>query len=197
MNSNNKKVISFFLENKGRKATIREISIATRLNYRIAYESVLDLLSKGILQEERIGRSRVCEFTNKLDPEVFAVEFARKEKILKNSKVKLINSRLQDVDSAFWTLLLFGSYAKGSQKKGSDIDLCLIYDNVKVSKKVEEILKLLPYDIHLLIFTQIEFVNMLESRKMNVGLEIRNANIILKGIENYYGILEHAQSKKS
>ena len=92
----------------------------------------------------------------------------------------------------FFVFLVFGSYAKKNQKKGSDIDICLITDDKKINSKIHQIIGLIPLDIHLLDFTVDDFIKMLKTKEDNVGKEIMKNNIILYGIENFYELIKNA-----
>ncbi len=77
---------------------------------------------------------------------------------LKNQTIEKINqvfARYQEVEK----VILYGSRAKGNHKKGSDIDLTLIGENLnlqllnKISLDFDDLL--LPYKIDLSIYDQI------------------------------------------
>ncbi|MCX6707429.1 MAG: nucleotidyltransferase domain-containing protein, partial [Candidatus Woesearchaeota archaeon] len=85
----------------------------------------------------------------------------------------------------------FGSYAKGTQTKQSDMDLCVITDNEETKQKAEQIIRNVPFNIHFLCFTTKEFINMLSTTELNVGKEIVKDNIILKGAEGFYEMVNY------
>ena len=89
-----------------------------------------------------------------------------------------------------YTLLLFGSYAKKKQHKDSDIDLMFIIPHKSIEKKIEETLSIIPLPIHAVILTESEFRDMHSRRSGNVVREAVNNNVILKGIENYYEMIQ-------
>jgi len=45
------------------------------------------------------------------------------------------------------TIILFGSYARGQQKKDSDIDLCILLDNESISLQEKKNIKYPLYEI--------------------------------------------------
>jgi predicted nucleotidyltransferase len=85
--------------------------------------------------------------------------------------------------------IIFGSYAKGTKSKTSDIDLMIISESDK-EKIFERIVNLLPLDIHLVAFNYDQFLSMAKNRDFSVVSEALHRNIILIGIEDYYRMLE-------
>jgi predicted nucleotidyltransferase len=182
-----KKIIRNFLENKNPK-TIREIALAIKSDYKITHIAVQRLVNKNILLLKKIGKSSLCELNNLyFDAEIYEAEEQRKNNLLKNKNLyqvyKEINSRIK---TSFFVFLVFGSYAKGTQEKNSDIDLMFVSNEKDFEKEIHSIVSLLPLDIHSLVFTESEFINMKDSKKENVIKEALNNHIILYGAQNFY-----------
>ena len=57
-------------------------------------------------------------------------------------------------------MIVFGSYAKGSQTKNSDIDIMLVSNDEKLKKRINEIVSILPLKIHLIQLNEEEFRRM-------------------------------------
>lgn len=183
------KVLKSLIENKG-GGTIREISKSVKIDYRIAHTAVERLFKKGLLERKKIGNSWQIKFSGKFSQEVFESEYQRKESVLKNTDIKImLNSILENIGSRMFVLLLFGSYAKGKAAKNSDIDLMFIIQDKKMEDKIEDAIRILPLKIHLVIFTENDFIAMKKSKDVTVVSEAIKNNIILYGIEQYYGLL--------
>ena len=182
------KVLKFFMDNSFLSFTILKVSKELEINYRIAYEEVKKLEKKGLIKIEKVGNSNICSFNPKFSPETLKVENIKKELLLDNKNINLITKRLEEVEYPFFIFLVFGSYASFSKSKNSDIDICLICDNEKIMKKIEVLLRLFSFKIHLLTFTTSEFQSMLDSKKENVGKEILKNRIILKGEQAFYNL---------
>ena len=116
----------------------------------------------------------------------------RREEIFKNSDLRALSSYFRDIKEPFFILLLFGSYASGKARKGSDIDLMLITDSEAAANRAKKIVSLIPLGIHLVDFKSKEFTSMLKTTEFNVGKEAVNNNIILFGIEDYYRLIQNA-----
>lgn len=92
----------------------------------------------------------------------------------------------------FCSLVVFGSFSKGENKKGSDLDLAIVTENKISSTIISEIesikrKSLVEIDEH--YFSIKEFVDMLKLDKENLGKEIsRNFNVFYGG-EFFYNLI--------
>lgn len=186
------KILKLLLENKEEEFSINKMAKKLKLNYRLAFMAAKQLERAGAITVKHLGNSNQCRFSWNLDSLVFNMENIRKEELLQNPNLKLIFKRVMEIKSPFFIFLVFGSYAKKSQTKGSDIDLCLIADDKAVKTEAARIIRMIPYDIHLLDFTAKEFKSMLKTTEFNVGKEILRNNVILNGIESFYRLVNHA-----
>lgn len=188
-------ILRFFMEHGGESFSIRDVSLQLSISYKVAYEIIMRLVDEGLLLLEKKGNSNICTFSFKFNDKVFQVEMMRKQDLLKNKTIQVIDSHLKDVESVFFISLLFGSYAKGNPNKQSDIDICIICDDKTVMKKIREILSVLPLSLHLVEFTSKEVLLMIDTRKDNVFKQIILSSIILTGFEDYYRLLNHGFSQ--
>lgn len=182
------KILKLLLDNNGERFTIKKISETLKINYRIAYERVLLLETEGLIRITKAGNSKICEFTYRFNSKVYEAEYQRREDILKNKDLRtMLDYFERNLKSALYILLLFGSYAKQKQTKHSDIDLLFIVSKQDMENDINKIASLIPLKIHINVFTEQEFKAMKNSREATVGSEAIKNNIILKGIEAYYG----------
>ncbi len=181
------KIVKLLIQDKKPK-TIREIAGEINSDYRIVYTSAHKLIDKNILTAETLGSSSLCRL-NKFyyGREIYEAEDERKTAILRNKNLHQIYKEvLSKINTSFFVLLLFGSYASDRQTKSSDIDLLFISNERDFEAKITDILSLLPLKIHPLVFTEEEFIRMKDSKKPNIIPETIEKNIILYGIEAYY-----------
>lgn len=191
--NNTVKVLKFFAENKEKAFSIRQTSKLLRMSYKLVYEQILKLNKTNHIKINSIGRVKACKFNYKYDYLIVNVEEERKKELFKNKDVELIYRRIKGIKKSFFILLVFGSFANKTNKKNSDIDLCLISDNKKINELVDEVLTITPINVHLNEFTSDEFMSMLLTTKENVAHEIIKNNIILYGIENFYEMINNAK----
>src|SRR3989344_5858357 len=190
---NNLRVLKLFVDNKDKTFTIKKAAEALHMNYKLAYEEVMRLEKEELIKITRHGNSNVCSFIYRFHPQTVAVEEIRKNELFRNKDIKLVFKRIKEINNPFYCLVLFGSYANKTAKKGSDIDLCLIADSQEINTEVRALLSITPTNVHLLDFTPKHFLTMLQSKEPNVGNEIAKNNIILYGLEAFYEMINHVK----
>ena len=189
-NSTKDKILKLLLSSKEEEFSIRSISRKTSIDYKSAYISVMQLVKSKAVSSRKIGQAVLCRI-NKFNTDIFRAETIRRKELLERKQFYVLHDYFKDIKEPFFILLLFGSYASGSQRRGSDIDLMLIADNEDIRKKAKEAVSLIPLDIHLADFNSIEFLSMLKTTEFNVGKEAMKNNIILFGIEDYYRLVQN------
>lgn len=105
----------------------------------------------------------------------------------------IVKQLKKDLDTKFFILLLFGSYAKNKQTHNSDIDICFIVPSQQkksIELKINSIINIFSKEIHNFIFSEKEFKNMINSKEYNVCYEILKNNVILHGLEEYYELIK-------
>lgn len=182
------KILKLLIGNKEEKYTIKRIAEALKINYRIAYEKAMKLQKDGLIRITKTGNSNICEFANKFDSVVFDAEYERKKDLFLNKDFLMVHNRLAELKFPF-IALLFGSYARGTADKRSDIDILAVGGD---EKEIKAALSLLPRKIHLIGVTYEEFIQMAKSREFTVVSEAIKNNIILIGIEEYYRLIKNA-----
>jgi DNA polymerase sigma len=180
------KILKLVIENKDRAFTIREISKILKTDYKNTYDAVQSI--KESLKTDKKGNATYISFLPLLTNDIYEVEQIRKDQIRKN--IELIYNDIHTIDNPFFIGVLFGSYAKNKQTRQSDIDICIIHDNEKESKKIAVKLAIHP-KIELHLFSYQQFLQLIRSKEFNVGNEIVKQGIILKNIEAYYEVIKH------
>lgn len=192
-NTTKDKILSILLSNKKEEFTIRSIAHKVNVDYKTVYIVVNQLIKDRAVNAKRAGQTILCSINIKcFNADVFRAETIRKEGLLRKKDMRVMHQYFKDIKEPFFILLIFGSYASGNARKGSDIDLMLISDNKDTREKAKRIASLIPLDIHLLDFSSAEFMSMIKTTEFNVGKEALENNIILYGIEDYYRLVENA-----
>jgi len=193
-NSTKDSILKLLLSNKGREFTIRAISKSISIDYKTVYLTIKQLAKASIVITKKAGQTTLCSINQKeFNADIFRAELIRREEALTNKNIYVLYRRIkEDTKEPFFALLLFGSYARGKPRKGSDIDIMLITNSQAVREEMKHIVSLLPLKIHLADFSSEEFLSMLKTTEFNVGREAFNNNIILFGIENYYSLMQNA-----
>jgi predicted nucleotidyltransferase len=198
------KIIGLMRKNLGRGLTILEISKQLKIGYRPAYNHIIEMEKEGIIKIDRIGSAKQCslDFSSAKTRHLLeTLDIERKEEMYKESpKIRLVDNLISKLTEKFiseiQSIVLFGSYAKGTATKQSDIDLLFIVSNIKDKALRESIeresasyqyshnIKLSP-----LITNIAEFQNMLKSKELNVGKEVKEYGISLYGHEIFWRII--------
>lgn len=187
------KILKFLLSNKTREFTIRELSRQLSVDYKTIYLNIQQLIEEEIIISKRAGQTVLCSIDlRKFNQDIFNAEFSRRLDILGNKDIYVLFNRISEIKSPFFTLLVFGSYASGKQRKGSDIDIMLISDDLAITKEIKDIISTIPLKIHFIDFSSKEFLSMLKTTEFNVGKETFNNNVLLFGIEDYYRLIQNA-----
>lgn len=105
--------------------------------------------------------------------------------------IEIIIKEISEKDP-FSSIVIFGSYATGKNKKDSDIDIAVIVENDKKEIKMvfNGMIKKCLKEIHLEIFTKEEFVEMLKVDYENVGKEIARKHLPLYNLSIFYNLIK-------
>ncbi|MBI2545957.1 nucleotidyltransferase domain-containing protein [Candidatus Woesearchaeota archaeon] len=186
-------IIKFLIESKNEELNIRSISLSLKMDYKNVY-SIIKRLEKALLVKiETFGQSSRVKLNKIVHPLVFEAEFERRKDILKDKNLAvMLSSFKRAIKSKLYVLLLFGSYAKRTQTKSSDIDLMVICpDGLEdaFEKDINRTARSMPLPLHPLVFSESQFIEMVNAKEPNVGQEALKNNVILYGIEQYYGLM--------
>ena len=111
------------------------------------------------------------------------------------SKIQIaITDFLKELIQKPLIVLVFGSYAKANFNKDSDIDILLVYQELKNEKAIENIAKAISDKTNTKlspIYLDYEsFKKNFLDKNHNFSNELRNGVIVLNGIEYYYELIE-------
>lgn len=198
------KIIGLMRKGLDNGLTILKISKRLKIGYRPAYNHITEMEKEGLIQIERIGSAKQCSL-NFSSPKtrhlLESLDITRKEELFKkHPKLKIIDNLILKLTEKFiseiHSIILFGSYAKGTATKQSDIDLLFIISNLKdknLREAIERESASYRYShnikINPLITNIEEFKKMLKAKELNVGKEIKEYGISLYGHEIFWKII--------
>lgn len=186
-----------FIEN----FSIRQISLKSKLPYSDTHKSIRKLKDMGIVRLTKLSNSWIVAY-NFDEITVGAYIEGLKAKIFLSKHLniqyflKLFEKKIPFVS---YSIIIFGSYAKGKSKKGSDIDMIILTekDKIDVIEKVYKTMNFystLKIDAH--FFTYKELIQMLKATtKVNIATESYKNHVILSGAENYLKCLKKVQNE--
>ncbi|MBU1875948.1 MAG: nucleotidyltransferase domain-containing protein [Nanoarchaeota archaeon] len=188
------RILSYLKRDINGSFSIRRISKETKLSYNSCYKTIQSLKEINVILLRKEGGVNYCSLTDSpkaklllsyvslLETEMFLLNKTILKKILK----ELIDKFNLNIDF----LVLFGSFAKGKEKKGSDIDLlCVSSERNKIQSYVRHLAMKYDKDIQVIVANKEDFAKMLDEEKVNVGKEARDTGIVLHGYESFWGIV--------
>ncbi len=199
------KIIGLMRKELDKGLTILEISKQLKIGYRPAYNHITEMGEEQIIQIEKIGSSKQCKLnldSPKTRHLLESLDLVRKEEIYRNNpRIKsvienLISKLTEKFISEIHSIVLFGSYAKGTATKQSDIDLLFIVNDLRnkiLRESIERECASYQYSHNIKVSSLItnieEFKKMLKSKEMNVGKESRGHGVSLYGHEMFWRII--------
>jgi len=190
----NYKILDMFAGNPTRGYLLKEVKdyINTK-SESYTYNSLNSFVKENVLIKEKKGgvcTYRIADSSKAISYLSMASEYKAWNS---NNKIPIdcINELAKKSKTCFFVLLVTGSYAKGKQSSKSDLDVVLIVpgDVKKIIARLKQFCELNIPQIHLYVFTNTEFKQMLLDDKYNYGKEIAKNNLIFYGAEIYYKIM--------
>jgi len=177
---------SFFPE--GKEITLKKIMERSGLSYEPVHRVVNNLTQKKLISLKKFGKTLVYSLNFEKEDVKIAFFFYAKEKLKEFSKNHgLIFSGLSKVNGENMDFLaVFGSYAKGTQTKDSDIDVLCASSN---KKEDEREIKSLKYETNLnfapVVIPKLEFKKIKKENEIFWN-DLVKFGIIFKGYELFY-----------
>ncbi len=193
------KQIQWIITHPDEKVTISGLSVESGTAYPQTYNNVQDLVQQRIFATERVPPAQIVTFHPEAPVDVLiAIETKRKEEFLQ--KHVWVELMLKDIfsytDEYFFILVIFGSYAKETHNRKSDLDLLFILPSKEKIPLFENALQKIYTKIkkNAVIVTIEEFIEMIKKgNEFNVGNEAKKHHILLYGGEQWYNLIKTVQ----
>lgn len=197
------KILRLFYDNLYAQFTINEIARKIGISYSYVHRQIEELKNKDILVIEQRSNRKYCK-PNYKNPEVktsfvkisnqIADDFLKKRDKIFFLVGKLLSVLPKKTDFNLLSVVLFGSLAKGTDFKKSDIDLFII---VPSKKKYDETIDMecvglskgFGVEINPIVSEPTNLLTMLSEKGQNVGKEILKNKIILFGAEKFWELV--------
>jgi len=197
------KILRLFYDNLYAQFTINEIAHKISISYSYVHRQIEELKNKDILVIEQRSNRKYCR-PNYKNPEVktsfvkisnqIADDFLKKRDKIFFLVGKLLSVLPKKTDFNLLSIVLFGSLAKGTDFKKSDIDLFII---VPSKKKYDETIDMecvglskgFGVEINPIVSEPTNLLTMLSEKGQNVGKEILKNKIILFGAEKFWELV--------
>jgi len=188
-------ILKLLLSKPEESLSIRQIARLLGKSYALTYNNTQKLIKQGIVRVEDVPPAQIVRVSEQAPMELLVdIERKRAEQLLE--KYPWITLYRKDVLSAteqtFFIMLVFGSYAKGTETIRSDLDLLFIVptkdDIPLLEKAVQQYTKVKK---GIVVVDVQGFFEMIKSAKtLNVGNEARKHHILLYGAETYYELVK-------
>lgn len=192
----NHKILVVFAKQPWEKFTFKEIkTLSKNKSESYVYNSLKGFVKDKILIQENAGNVLLYSINKSAKASAYlgmASEHNAWDK--KHIHYDDIEKLMSKIPSKYFTLIITGSYAKNKQTKGSDIDIVVIssVEPKRIYSELKHFCEINIPQIHLYVFKESEFLQMLLDKKHNYGKEIAKNNIIISGAESYYRIIIEA-----
>ncbi|MEK6968155.1 MAG: nucleotidyltransferase domain-containing protein [Nanoarchaeota archaeon] len=177
-------ILELFLGNLESEIYGRELIGKVPMSQKAIALALNELEKEGIVTSKKEGNMKFF----RLNPEntdlkdiIVSAEINKKILFLKKFR-KLAHLFKQDQR----IVGIFGSYAKGTQKEVSDLDLFIIGE--KHRKDYDSVGKPLDLNVSIKYFSEKEFINLLKN-KNTLCKEIMESHILMFGFEKFIGII--------
>ena len=189
------RIIDIFRKQLSGTFTINEISkIVKTTSYSWTFNTVKKLADQRIILIETKGHSKIARIN--LDS-TLAVKYLSllDELEADERKIPHIEEISRMINTPYFTLMIAGSYAKGTETKKSDLDIVVITndDTTSIQNTLRNKGGLLIPEVHPYVFTQKEYTSMLLSKEENYAKLIFKDRLIFFGAQNYYRIINEAR----
>ena len=177
--------------------SISEIMQLSKKNTKTWVFNTLKLfVKKKILNSERKGNLDIYRLNINNPSAIQLLQYIESQENINFSRMKIISEIIEKSPLKFFSLIVFGSYAKKKSTKKSDLDIFLLIDNKDMEKKIKPYIndiKLntpIKIDEHYITFN--EFVEMLLRDEENLGKEIFRKHKLFYNSDIYYQLIKKA-----
>lgn len=190
------KILNIFAKEPWKKCTFKDIKrISKSKSESYVYNTLKDFVKEGILKQENAGNVVIYSLnhiTKAIINAANSIEYEswQKKQIPYEDMEELMNK----IPTNLFTFIITGSYANNKQTAKSDIDVVILCkdDPKKIYAELKHLCDSNIPPIHLYVFEESDFMQMLTDKKSNYGKETVKNNLILYGAEAYYRMIFEA-----
>jgi len=183
---NHLKILSLFTNGFNNEYYIREVQRLLKISPRTAQLILDNLEKKNVLESKTRGKIRIYKIKKTMIAKEFLILTENYKKISFLEEHDLIREILSKIKPFFkGIIIIFGSYAKGIEKKDSDLDIFVTGEYKE--DEIDKISKLYGTDINIKKYPLSFFK---KDIKKDIFLkEILKDHIIISGIEDFIKIV--------
>ncbi len=192
------KIFSVFQRNLFTELTWKQVKeLSKETSSSVIQNAILAFLAEKLITERKIGTSKLYSVNLKNSKVYRYFHIYHLDTLPKVVQLAIQNiEELMDKHTAFYSIVIFGSYAIGEQKKDSDLDIAIIFENEDKRKIIEAVLNstrsLLTIDGHPINHT--DFIEMLQVREENLGKQIARKHLAVHNPSIFYSLIQKSRS---
>lgn len=183
---------------EGRDLTIKTLQNRTGYSYERAHSYLNSLFDKSAVMKKIVGRTLVYSLNfNKMSSKIaYWIYSTKKANEFSNKKADVFIGLSELPEEELDLYVIFGSYAKSTERKESDIDLlCVTSNKEKIETAIASIKRRYGLDIQAVIMPKTEFAK-IKRENSEFWNDLVKYGIIFKGYELFYYHAYGEQNKK-
>lgn len=181
------KIVNYLGKHYMEEFTMHQLSKILSIPYATFYRVIKS--KENLFEIKNIGRSKVLKLSreNSIIHSYLAISSETEKCEFINSKplIRIIEKDLNTHD----IVILFGSFAKGTDTKRSDIDIIVINKKGEKSISFSKHETLMDREINSMFFKEKEFISMLKDKDENVGKQALKDHIILNNPKRFWEVV--------
>ncbi len=201
MTKTQERILDFLLKHSGEQPTIRGIARGINKSYTLTYNNLSVLENEKIIKKKNVPPAQLVMISETAPSDILiGIEQGIKTEFLKKHPWAelMLEDILSNAETPFFTVIVFGSYAKEKHTQKSDIDLLIITPSKDQVNGIQAVVKRTYTKIKksIVVVDANNFIDMLSKPTVfNVGNEARKNHIILYGAEQYYQLIKKADNQ--
>ncbi|MGE0792885.1 MAG: nucleotidyltransferase domain-containing protein [Candidatus Woesearchaeota archaeon] len=191
------KIFEVFVKKPFLEYTRNEIKKISKEKSNNKLNSTINLLKKEqVILEKNVGKSGILTLNLNNDLTYYYIALCN-EKSTRNLKSTIdeIKKEISQITS-FYSLVIFGSYADGTQTKSSDLDIAIFIEDDKKIKNIKANINMaklkILIDVDFQIISKKEMIEMLINKEENLGKQIVKKHAAIYNHKIFYDIITEA-----
>ena len=189
-------ILNIFQRNEFKELSWKKVKeLSKEKSSSVIQDAIKAFLTEELITEEKIGTSKLYAVNHKNNKVYVYFETYNRENLPKQilKSIRELEDSL-DKHTFFYSIVIFGSYVIGEQKKDSDLDIAVFIEQEDKRKIVEAVFKsmelksLIKLDGH--VITKDEFLEMLRVDYENLGKEIVRKHLVIHNPVIFYSLIK-------
>jgi predicted nucleotidyltransferase len=183
------KLFSPFAQNIFREYSYKELKADERSNNALQL-AIKKFKQEGLITERKVGTSRLYRMTGS-ERAYSYIALLNQERLpaLAQRSINILQEEIEK-QTPFYALVIFGSYAIGTQAQDSDLDIAIIAEREGVlAPRIKAAGLKTPLHIDAHIITANTFLEMLAAEEENLGKQIARKHLALHNPAIFYSLL--------